>query len=254
MKGIHGELGEIFDDSSVPEDMKESILEQILDEAEKSAGTAPGHLQRYIDAIKEKTNRNWRMLVRGAGNSSRIRLDRSWFHIHKRKPWIAPGKFVFTEPRGMVMVDTSGSIGQEEMAAFIRELNNLSSQVQIDMGFIDAQWDPDNIPGQYIKDVKEGKAWKYQPVGGGGTAFVGFYEFMKKHHGKYDFCIILTDGFTCDSPLVPYKLARANYALMTPNHSEDWVKQAIEHGFKVAVIDDSIRREQERKRQLIGQI
>jgi len=159
MKGMHGELGELFDDSSVPEDMKETIMENMINEAEKSVGTAPGHMQRYIDAIKDKTNRNWRMLVRGAGNSSRIRMDRSWFHVHRKKPWIAPGKFIFTEPKGMVMIDTSGSIGTEEMQAFVRELNNLSEQIQIDMGFIDAQWDPDNIPGQYVKDVKGGKAY-----------------------------------------------------------------------------------------------
>jgi len=251
MRGMHGDLGELFDDSSVPEEMKESIMEQMISEAEKSVGTAPSHMQRYIDAIRDKTNRNWRMLVRGAGNSSRIRMDRSWFHVHKRKPWIAPGKFIFTEPKGMVMIDTSGSIGTEEMTAFVRELNNLSDQIQIDMGFIDAAWDPDNIPGQFVKDVEGGRAWKHPPVGGGGTCFQGFYEFMKKRQTRYDFCIILTDGWTCDNPLMPYPLARSNFALMTPNHNEQWVEQAREHGFKVAVIDDSVKREQERKRNSI---
>ena len=248
MKGMHGEFGELFDDSSVDEDMKETIMENMISEAEKSCGTAPSHMQRYIDAIKDKTNRNWRMLVRGAGNSSRIRQDRSWFKFNKRKPGMAPGKFIYTEPKGMVMIDTSGSIGTEEMQAFVRELNNLSEQIQIDMGFIDAKWDPDNIPGQFVKDVKGGKAWLHAPVGGGGTAFSGFYEFMKKRMGKYDFCLILTDGFTCDSPLVPYLLARNCFALMTPNHSQQWADEARAVGFKVAVIDDAVRREQERKR------
>lgn len=227
-------------------------MENMINEAEKSVGSAPGHMQRYIDAIKDKTNRNWRMLVRGAGNSSRIRLDRSWFHVHRKKPFIAPGKFIYTEPKGMVMIDTSGSIGQEEMKAFVRELNNLSDQIQIDMGFIDAQWDPDNIPGQFVKDVKGGKAWLHAPVGGGGTAFEGFFKFMKSRKGKYDFCLILTDGYTCDQPLVPYPLARNNFALMTPSHNTQWAEEARAAGFKVAVIDDAVKREQERKRNQVG--
>ena len=248
MQGMHGPNGELFDDSSVPEDMKESIMEQMLEEAEKSVGNAPAHMQKYIDAIKDKTNRNWRMLVRGAGNSSRIRQERSWFHVHKRKAWISPGKFIFTEPKGMVMIDTSGSIGSIEMEAFVRELNNLSEQIQIDMGFIDAAWDPENIPGQFVKDVKGGKAWKHAPVGGGGTVFAGFFDFMKKNRGKYDFCLILTDGYVGDNPMVPWACARANYALMTPNHNVAWADAAREKGFKVAVIDDAVRQEQERKR------
>lgn len=249
MKDLHGDLGELFDDSSVPEDMKESIMEQMIAEAEKSIGQAPAHLQRHIDAVKDKTNRDWRMLVRGAGNSSRIRMDRSWFHVHKRKAWIAPGKFIFTEPKGMVMIDTSGSIGQEEMLAFIKELNNLSDQIEIDMGFIDSIWDPDNIPGQYVKNIEAGKAWKHAPVGGGGTAFGKFYEFMQKKRGKYDFCIILTDGYVSDVPMVPGPLAKMNFALMTPNHSPQWVEAAKAAGFKVAVIDDSVRKAREAKRQ-----
>jgi hypothetical protein len=35
---------------------------------------------------------------------------------------------------------------------------------------------------------------------------------------------------------------------MTPNHNVAWADAAREKGFKVAVIDDAVRQEQERKR------
>lgn len=237
---LYGTEGETFDDGSIPDEVKTEVIGDLIAEAEKTAGYTPAYLKRYIDAIKDKTNRNWRGLIRGAGRSSRIRMDRSWSHYNKKKPFLAPGRFIYTEPRGMVMVDTSGSIGQQEMTEFIREINNISVEAEIDMGFIDAKWDPENIEGQFVQNIKAGQAWKHNPVGGGGTAFKEFFDFMKsKPRNYYNFCIVLTDGYTCDNPLVPGLLARQCYALMTPVHNTTWAQEAISHGWKVAVIDDS---------------
>jgi predicted metal-dependent peptidase len=240
-------LGEMFDDGSVSGDMKKDILERMVDEATKAAGHAPARLQRVIDEIKDKTNREWRRLIRCMGSSNRIEIIPTWSRVHKRCPWLKPGKLFRPKPKGICMVDTSASIGlKTEMPFFFMELNRVSDMFEIDMAFIDAKWDKDN-PNQYVKGVNPGEAYKHAPFGGGGTMFQDFFDFMKQEGNKlYEFCLVLTDGETMDNPYVPGKLARYNYALMTPYHSQAWADQARKHGWQVAVIDDSKTRKVKR--------
>lgn len=241
-KAIYGELGEFFNDGSVPDEVKDALVEQMVEEAQKSRGLTPAHLEQYLDKIKDKTNRDWRMMMRGLGRSSHIKITRSWVKWNKRNPSLSmplkPGKYFKSLPKVLVMVDTSGSIGALELAAFIKEINGLTARCIIDLAWVDAHFDEHN-PAIFHRDIKNTKDFirrAQNPVGRGGTYFDEFYKYALRNYGQYQHVLMLTDGY---SDYIPKRLAPGQQlALMTPMYDQDFVNQAQENGFKVAVIED----------------
>lgn len=232
--------GDMFDDGSTDQEQKKDIMERMIEEAEKSCGAGPGRLQSFIGEVKDKSNRDWTALMRQPGSSQNIIHRPSWMKYNKRKPGIAPGKLYHPQPEGIAMLDTSASMGADELGGAFLELNRLSDLLSLAMAFVDDVWDK-NDSRMFIPpgDIKPGKAYKHAPFGGGGTRFKEFFEYMlDEGKKKYEFCLIITDGFTCDNPLVPGKMARWNYAIMTPNHNQNWAQQALAHGWSVAVMGE----------------
>jgi predicted metal-dependent peptidase len=239
---IYGDMGEFFNDGSVPDEVKDALIEQMVDEAQKSRGLTPAHLGPYIEKIKDKTNRDWRMMMRGLGRSSHIKITRSWVKWNKRNPSLSmplrPGKYFKSLPKVLVMADTSGSIGDGELLHFIKEINGLCERCIIDMAWVDAHFDEDD-PAIFHRDIKNARDFHkraQEPVGRGGTYFDEFYKYAIKHYGEYQHVLMLTDGY---SDYIPQRLVPGQQlALMTPMHDQRFVEQAQANGFKVAVIED----------------
>lgn len=242
IRGLYGENGEFFDDGSVPDEVKQAILQQMVEEAEKSRGLSPGHLAAYLDKIRDKTNRDWRMMMRGLGRSTHIKTTRSWVKWNRRNPSLdmplKPGRYFKSLPKVLVMADTSGSVGDGELHGFIKEINGLTRRCIIDMAWVDAHFDPkdEKIFYRDVKDTKDFVRRAQTPVGRGGTYFGEFYKYAIDHYGEYQHILILTDGY---SDMIPQRLAPGQQlALMTPHHSKEFVEHAHAAGFKVAVIED----------------
>lgn len=242
MRQLYGENGEFFDDGSVPDELKETLVSDMITEAEKSRGLTPGHLTSYIEKIKDKTNRDWRMMIRGLGRSQKIKSSFSWVKYNRKKPGICPGRYFKAGPRVLVMADTSGSISDGELIGFIKEINGLVERCQIDMAWVDAGFDPKNKE-QFVRDIKTLKKFQMSaenPYGRGGTVFADFYAYALDNYGYYQHLLMLTDGYA-DSP--PKRLVPGQQLmLMTPDHSGAFVEDAQAAGFKVAVIEDPKRR------------
>lgn len=248
IEDLMGELGsEFFDDGTTPDQLKDSITESIIDEAEKVAGSTPGYLQKYVNEVKDKTNRDWRKALRGVGNSTRTDVKRSWGHINKRMPWRKSGRYIFTRPSVCLVIDRSGSVGTEETKEFMKECNGLTDWCDLDMIYVDAAWDPDN-PETFKKGVKSiEEVWKGWVDIGGGTDFNDVYDYLLgPGAGKYESVILLTDGYLWGDPMLPGPLAKYNVAILTPDHSDEFAAQAKKFGYDVVVIDDS-RRNRRRK-------
>ena len=241
-KAMYGDLGEFFNDGSVPDEVKDALIEQMIDEASNSRGLQPAHLGPYLDKIKDKTNRDWRMMMRGLGRSSHVKITRSWVKWNKRNPSLSmplrPGKYFKSLPKVLVMADTSGSIADKELLHFIREINGLCDRCIIDMAWVDAHFD-ENDPAIFHRDIKNARDFHKRaqsPVGRGGTYFDEFYKYALRHYGEYQHVLMLTDGY---SDYIPSRLVPGQQlVLMTPGHDERFVAQAQEFGFKVAVIED----------------
>lgn len=244
MEKLYGTDGEFFDDDSVNDELKSVITEDLVNEAEKAAGTAPGHLKPYIDKIKDKANRDWRKALRGCGFSTRVDNWVSWGHINKRFPFQRPGRYFFTRPKACLIVDRSGSVGRNESIQFIKEMNSIIDFVDFDVMYVDVGFDPNN-PKQYVKNITQMRMWEHFQDMGGGTNFDDVYEFLLHGEGKrkYESVFILTDGYLYGGKygFVPGKLGRFNVAIMTKDHSEQFVEEAKKHGYTVVIIDDSKR-------------
>jgi predicted metal-dependent peptidase len=247
ISALYGEFGEFFDDGSVPDELKDAIIESVIDEADVSAGigSMPGYLKPYADRLRDKTNRDWRKIVRGVGFSTRIRISQSWAKINKRFPFLRPGKYVFTRPPVLLVVDRSGSVGAAETAEFIKEMNGIVDWVDMDVIFVDARWDPTN-PKTYVRGVTDmKKIWQTFVDIGGGTYFNDVYQWLidGEGRGRYETVMLLTDGWLGDSPRIPATpLARHHVAILTPQHDDAFEAQAKEQGWQVCVIDDSQRK------------
>jgi predicted metal-dependent peptidase len=92
-----------------------------------------------------------------------------------------------------VALDTSGSIGAEELSEFMTELDALKGQVRarVTVQACDERLDP-------------GGPWTFQPWeriglpdqlgGGGGTSFVPVFEWLRARHMRPDVLVYFTDA------------------------------------------------------------
>lgn len=190
--------GNLSDHSLWPKDMSSAegkLLENhiksiIKNTAEtcKTVGSIPGELKDIIDSIllKEEVF-NWRKYFRRViGNSIRTFISPTRYRPSKRFP-DAQGLKTKSKPEVMVAVDTSGSIGGQELSDFFSEIYHLyKSGVAVTIVEFDTKvqntWP---YKGQ-IKDI---------PIHGrGGTCVKDVIRYYKEHR-SYSSCIIFTDGY-----------------------------------------------------------
>lgn len=99
-----------------------------------------------------------------------------------------------------VAVDTSGSIGDNQMRTFLGEVYGILSaypHIQGELYYVDAQ--------AYGPHPIEPNCKIPPPVGGGGTSFIPFFEAVRASWDGYSdgVCIYLTDGYGSFSPEPP---------------------------------------------------
>lgn len=102
-----------------------------------------------------------------------------------------------------VCIDTSGSISDTQMNMFCSELQGILKSyphIECQLYYADA-----NIYGPYELTINDDIP---QPIGGGGTSFIPFFEQVEKNRNLYlqRVCVYLTDGYgsfpTC-KPTLP---------------------------------------------------
>jgi predicted metal-dependent peptidase len=102
-----------------------------------------------------------------------------------------------------VAVDTSGSVGQEELQAFLSEVHGILSaypHLYCQLYYADAKvYGPYELNSQQVLP---------KPQGGGGTSFVPFFEMSAQQWDRQTqaVCVYLTDGygtFPAESPELP---------------------------------------------------
>jgi len=113
--------GEIYD-GKTPEEREELWRRKLAEaySAEKTAGRVPAGVQRIIDKIL-KAKVPWWVLLKQAIREGIGRSVISTYRRPNRKIPVLPGLKRFTIPTIWSLVDTSGSIGEEELSQFISE-------------------------------------------------------------------------------------------------------------------------------------
>jgi len=202
--------GEGFDDHDwqdakdmTEEEKKE--LEREIDQAirqgvmaqQKIAGSGAGGLDRELaDLLEPKVN--WREVLRDFVKSICNSKDASsWRRVNRR--FLSTGVYMPTligEKVGhlVIAIDTSGSVGDEELGEFLSEVKGIAEEVN--PACVDLLYWGSSVVGH--ETYGDGEAANIinstRPKDGGGTSPSCVSEYLKEKNIKPECVIILTDG------------------------------------------------------------
>ena len=187
------------------QDMSDSDKEEVAKEIEQAlrqgsmlVGKMGGNVSREIgDMLVPKVD--WREALRDFVKTAMQGKDKTtWKRLHKRyiaSDLIMPSSYSEKVGGIAIGVDTSGSIGGEELNQFLSEVKSICDEVspeQIDLMY----WDTHVASRETYRDNElAGLVETTKPAGGGGTEPACVPKFMKKHDMKPECLIILTDGY-----------------------------------------------------------
>lgn len=159
-------------------------------QAAKSIGKLPSNLERFAEAmIAAKID--WREQLRRFMVATKE--DYQWLPPNRRHVWrgvYLPGLRSEGIKRAAFGVDTSGSIGPDELAEFATEISGVLSEFpgcEITVIYCDAQ------VANVERFTHDDLPLKLDARGGGGTAFEPVFNYIAKEDIEPDFVIYLTD-------------------------------------------------------------
>ncbi|GBC99779.1 hypothetical protein HRbin17_02310 [bacterium HR17] len=206
--GVHGQRREWElpdDEPQAPPltELEQEVMRRAVAEAivrHKDRGVIPAGWSRWAEEVLQPKV-DWKKLlkrkVRGAitiGIGQRI--DYSLARPHRRaetyEPVLPPslqGDFV---PRVVCVVDTSGSIGERELAQALAEVRQVLETLRTPVVVLPC----DAVPYEPVKVLTASQLLRLHLRGGGGTDMVAGIEAALRLKPTPDAVIVLTDGYT----------------------------------------------------------
>jgi predicted metal-dependent peptidase len=169
--------------------------------AAKTQGTLPGAMQRLIDEIidpgipweqyLERTILN----IYGNDEATWSKVNRRRLAVSPHVPW--PGRIGTRCGNLALEIDTSGSIGQEQLTAFLGVLSGILKSVMpetVYCMYVDARlFNDEVIEVQSADDLEH---LKTKAGGGGGTDMTVVFREVESRQLDVEAIVILTDGYT----------------------------------------------------------
>ena len=177
-------------------ELRDEIKDAVLQAAQAAgSGNLPAGVQRLIKDLTESII-DWRELLLQQIQST-IKNDFTWMRPNRRGwhtdvvlPGMKPGETVDI----CVAIDTSGSIGSEELKIFLSEIKGIMDSYQdysIKVWSFDTEvYNLQEFTQDNMKDILE-----YEPEGGGGTDFEANWKFMKENDIQPKKLVVFTDGY-----------------------------------------------------------
>lgn len=175
----------------------DSAIRQGLIAERKVAGAGAGGLARELQELLEPEV-NWREVLREFVTTTCAAKDASsWRRVNRR--YLASDIYMpslIGEKVGhlCIGVDTSGSIGGQELADFMSEVKSIAEDVHPDR--VDLMYWDGEVAGheEYDAATVPNIVSSTQPKGGGGTDPRCVHTFMQKKNIKPQALVMLTDG------------------------------------------------------------
>ena len=180
--------------------IRDEIKESMMGAAQAAgAGKVPAEIERMIKELTEP-KMNWREILRQQIQST-IKNDYT-FQRPSRKGWhtgaVLPGINYDETIDICIAIDMSGSIGNEQGADFLGEVQGIMSEYQdynIKVWCFDTKvYNEQDFTADNGTDLNQ-----YQLMGGGGTDFNANWEYMKEQDIVPKRFIMFTDGYPWDS-------------------------------------------------------
>ena len=173
-------------------------IERALRQGSILAGKMGGKVSRELqDLLTPKVD--WREALRDFVKTSTQGKDQTtWRRLHKRYigcDIIMPSSYDEKVGSILIGIDTSGSIGVEELAGFLGEVKSICDEVspeKIDLLYWDTHVASHEVyQGSELSNLTE----TTKPAGGGGTSPECVPRYMKKEVLNPECVIMLTDGY-----------------------------------------------------------
>ena len=179
-------------------DLERHLLRARDHSASKGWGNLPAEIRTELEAIaqRRKPQVDWKRTLRlFASSGYRTEVVATQRRMSKRFGTF-PGIRIRRKQRLAVVIDTSGSIGDEELVVFFREIHGIWKN---DADVIVIECDAD-VQRTYDYKGKTPKAVE----GGGGTRFDPALAWVSNpRNGTFDACIYLTDGHAGEPQVRP---------------------------------------------------
>ena len=175
-----------------------SKIDEALRQGAILAGKKGGQMDRALSGLLEPKV-NWREVLREFVTTQCSGHDMStWRKVNRRfvsSGMYLPGHISESVGRVLVGVDTSGSVGAEELRDFLSEVSGIAKQVSPEL--LDLVYWDSNVAAheKYAIHELDGLMSSTRPKGGGGTAPSCVTSHMREHNIKPECAIILTDGY-----------------------------------------------------------
>lgn len=182
--------------------MVEGMVSDTANAVGKMKGTMPSELEEEIAIIQRPPRKDWRAILEGYVKGSLPKdSTRTWAHINRRVPYLIKGHKQKRVPLISVAVDTSGSVSDTELSAFLEELNHIRKIYGTDIELVQCDAEIEKVVL-----IKSKQPMPKSITGRGGTEFYPALEYFAKAKRKPDVVIFFTDLAVCDAdvPSEPY--------------------------------------------------
>lgn len=177
-------------------------LAKEIDEAIRQGAIVAGKIGSGGDRSFEdllETKQDWRELLRDFVTSTTAGKDFSSYRRVNRRyvsmDLLMPGAVSETIGDIVVAIDTSGSIGEQELAHFMGEVTGICKQVKPSKVHV-MYWDTEVARHEvYLQDELDNLAKTTKPAGGGGTMVECVPEYIKDKALNVECVVVLTDGY-----------------------------------------------------------
>lgn len=177
----HGDWNE----SEMIREIVRNKIEQ-LSKKEKAWGNMPGDVKSIIIAAQKSYVKWTRYLKQYLGNLVSAQSEATFKRPNKRYGYPYCGKKRMYVDRKLLGIDTSGSVGDKDLAQFLSEINRLAEIQPVDVQCFDH-----DLQGP-VRPFDRKKS-KYSFDGRGGTNFEPILKLAEER--RYQSLIILTDGY-----------------------------------------------------------
>lgn len=163
----------------------------------KCVGRFPGNIADALSQIvrlREGTL-DWKSVLKRFAASSRKSSIKSTMRRRSKRYQTFPGIYVRRHQRLAICVDTSGSIGADELGRFFDEIDHIH-RAQAVLEILEADV---VVHQRYAYKGERPKA----VLGRGGTSFDDALRSVRESHERFDACIYLTDGYAARPVVKP---------------------------------------------------
>ena len=179
-----------FNSENVGKEIKLKVSESLV--ISKIAGKASAEIEREVGEIL-KPKINWRMLRQSVINFIGRSVVNTYTRMNRRVPDL-PGIKRVSTPDVFVLIDTSGSISNDELEQFLAELYSICKTLQSKLTVV--VWES-GVKGVF-KVTKLSDLKKVRLTGGGGTRLTPALQYCMQNTKRNDVIVIFSDFIVSD--------------------------------------------------------